>query len=404
MSTITNFNPSLGSTPSDVSGQIDQAVTQGNINAPAQAKTVDLMNVPGDTGSITSDPLRNQNGAPALAEPSQEFSADDLIALLQNLRSKSQDQQLQTTTKTLENQRIKAQQNNEAQAKKIQDWIEKSEKAAKSGFFGKLFSWVGKIAAVVAAAVAVVASVVATPFTGGAAAALTALAVVGLIAATTSLADQISKECGGPEISISNGMTQMVSSILKGLGVDDELAEKIGRTLAPLVAVIVPAALLVEPELLGTMAQGIAELAGASEETAGWIKFGVGLTASIGIGIATAIAGGKIADAEKITRTLTDKIISATSSAVKGATSVAQGSAGIAQAVYTNQGENAKADQQQLKALLTKINAQMEDQREELRKIIQQLEEGVQAVSKMIQESADSMSQITGNIGRRATV
>ena len=68
------------------------------------------------------------------------------------------------------------------------------------------------------------------------------------------------------------------------------------------------------------------------------------------------------------------------------------------------QGEKALAGKKELEAFLAKINQNMEDQREELRKLIQQLEEGVQSVSQMISASADSMSQITSNLGKRAAV
>ena len=50
------------------------------------------------------------------------------------------------------------------------------------------------------------------------------------------------------------------------------------------------------------------------------------------------------------------------------------------------------------------MQQQMEEGREEMKKIIQQIEESTQAVSKMIAGTADSISQITMNIGGKSTV
>jgi len=46
----------------------------------------------------------------------------------------------------------------------------------------------------------------------------------------------------------------------------------------------------------------------------------------------------------------------------------------------------------------------MDEQRDDLRKIIQQMEDSMQVVSQIMQGTADSMKQITSNIGKRASV
>src|SRR5690606_41547748 len=65
----------------------------------------------------------------------------------------------------------------------------------------KVFGWIGKVFAFVAAIATVVAAAVATVASGGTAAPLLALAVVGAISATLMLASAISQVCGGPETS-----------------------------------------------------------------------------------------------------------------------------------------------------------------------------------------------------------
>ena len=164
----------------------------------------------------------------------------------------------------------------------------------------------------------------------------------------------------------------------------------------------------IEPKLLGTMVQGIAQLSGADPKTTMALTMAFSMAAAITVGIATAVVSG---NAAKLVNTLTDQtmkmvntVVQGVGAAISGATQIGQGAANIAKGVYAEQGEKALAGKKELEAFLAKINQNMEDQREELRKLIQQLEEGVQSVSQMISASADSMSQITSNLGKRAAV
>ena len=418
MSTITSNNPNplpggfpntgsnIGAAPSATPPlELGTVIKAGGNN---QALLDQLVQTLGTQQGNASDGLKNANGAPAIASPLDNISSDDLIDLLQAMRSKSQDQQLATAKTGLDGSRLDAQRNNEAQQKKIQDWIKKCEKADKASLAQKIFGWIGKIFAVIAAAIAVVASVAASPFTGGASLALTALAVVGLVGATMSLADQISKEAGGPEISLSNMMTKLVGGLLKACGVPEEKAEQIGKALAGVLAVAAPVALLVEPKLLGTVASGIAALSGADPDLVSKIEMGVTIAASVTVGIGMAVAGfqfSKLAgEAVNITAKLTTAIMGAVAQTTQGVTAIGQGAAGIAKGVLTADGDKAMADKKALEALMLKINQQMDEQRDDLRKIIQQMEESMQVVSQIMQGTADSMKQITGNIGKRAPV
>ena len=418
MSTITSNNPNplpggfpntgsnIGAAPSATPPLERGTVIKAGGNN--MALLDQLVQTLGTQQGNASDGLKNANGAPAIASPLDNISSDDLIDLLQAMRSKSQDQQLATAKTGLDGSRLDAQRNNEAQQKKIQDWIKKCEKADKASLAQKIFGWIGKIFAVIAAAIAVVASVAASPFTGGASLALTALAVVGLVGATMSLADQISKEAGGPEISLSNMMTKLVGGLLKACGVPEEKAEQIGKALAGVLAVAAPVALLVEPKLLGTVASGIAALSGADPDLVSKIEMGVTIAASVTVGIGMAVAGfqfSKLAgEAVNITAKLTTAIMGAVAQTTQGVTAIGQGAAGIAKGVLTADGDKAMADKKALEALMLKINQQMDEQRDDLRKIIQQMEESMQVVSQIMQGTADSMKQITGNIGKRAPV
>src|SRR5690606_29222578 len=106
--------------------------------------------------------------------------------------------------------------------------------------------------AFVAAIVSVVAAAAATIATGGAAAPLLALAIVGAIAATMSLANAISQECGGPEISINSLIQHTVGKFLTDVcGMDPKQAENICKVLGGAMSIACPIMLAIEPSLLG---------------------------------------------------------------------------------------------------------------------------------------------------------
>jgi len=376
---------------------LDGVLNPGQLQEIAAGK-LQALGLPG-----TGDAVTDSRGAPALAAPVKTFSADDMVALLRTMQTKSQDAQLASAKEGLETARIKAEKNTENQLSKIKEWISKCKEADSKGFFAKLFGWVGKIAAALAAVASVVVAAAATAATGGAAAPLLALAVVGMVGATIMLADQVSQEFGGPQISIGNLLQTVVGKFLEACGVDAEMAERIGKVMSGAMAMMVPVMLLIEPQLMGTMAEGVAKLAGASDDVAGKISMGFGIAAAVTVGIAMAVMSCGAGAGAAISR-VGGAVVGAGSQILQGATSIAQGGVGIAVAADRRDAENAIAGKKELEADMVKLQQQMEADREELKKIIQQIEEGMQAVSKMISGAADSMAQITSNIGKRATV
>ncbi|WP_368641180.1 type III secretion system translocon subunit SctE [Castellaniella ginsengisoli] len=363
----------------------------------------------------SGNPLIDKNGAPRIDTPSEVFSASDMVDLLRSLRSKTQDEQLNTAQKGLESARIKAEKNTEHQLEKIQEWINKCKEAESKGALGKIFGWVGKIFAFVAAIVAVVAAAAATAATGGAAAPLLALAIVGAISATMTLASAISQECGGPELSINNLIQQTVGKFLTEVcGVDPEQAENICKIVGGALAIACPVMLALEPSLLGNMAQSIALMAGADEKTAGYIGMALTIAAAIGVGIAMAVMTGGSSVASTATQVGNKVLLSSiktfntamtgANAAVSGGTQIAQGSLNIVKAQKEEQAQKAIADKKDLEAMMLKLQKQMEEGREEMKKIIQQIEESTQLVSKMIAGTTDNMTQIAMNMGSRSTV
>jgi hypothetical protein len=452
---MTTINPNIASsafatTGATGTGGVDAAKLQAGLTGLASTTADQLMRELSDlvatlastrtSATGTGDAVSDARGAPALAAPETTYSQEDMVELLRSIRSKSQDGQLQAAKSGIETARLKAEKNTESQLKKIEEWVKKCEEANKKSTLGKIFSWIGKIAAVIASVVAVAVAAVAAVGSFGAGAPLLALAVMGLVGSTISLADQISQECGGPNISIGNLITTMTSKFLEACGVDSETAGKIGKVMAGVAAAALPAMLLIEPGLASTFATGICELAGASSKVTGAVAMAVGITAAVTVGIVMAVAsfgassGSAVVNAAaqtgstaataattvattaaQATSTVTTATVStaakvanglvgAGAQIASGATQIGTGIVTIQKAGIEKDGQKALADKKELAADMLKLQQQMEDGREEIKKVIQQIEEGLMAVTQMINGAADSMSQITANMGKRMAV
>ena len=368
-----------------------------------------------------NDGVMNRHGKPAIAPPRREFSAAEMIDLLRNLQSKTQESQIRSAKEEIERNRIEQQQTNDRQLAKIDEWIEKSKAAEKSGILGKIFGWLGTIAAVLAAAVLTVAAVATTAVTAGAAGpVMCVMAGIAITSATLMLANQISSECGGPEISISNAIMQAVKALLVGFGVDSELAERIGNTVAG-ASMLLTGAIVVEPSVLGKMGSAIALMSGADEQVAGQIGMGLGLAATIVIGVAMAVvtfgagaagavgnAAGNISaqSAKTIANLARDAstIASAAASITQGVGGIATGAETIDKAKAQKEADEVLAAKKLLEALMIKLQAAMDEEREKLKEVMQAIDESMRVVSQMINAASENMSQITSNIGKRAMV
>ncbi|QEI08267.1 outer protein B [Pigmentiphaga aceris] len=387
-------DPSLATNPgltAGIAGKLANTALLGEL-ADAAAKMMLTKSAPG------GDEVSDKRGAPAIPQPSTSISSDDMVALLRSIRSKSQDAQLEAAKGGVETARIKAEKNTEGQLKKIEEWVKKCEEAAAKSKAGGIFGWISKIVAVIAAVVAVVASGALSVLSGGAATPLMALAMMALVGTTLALADQISKEVGGPGISIAGALTQMTAKFLEACGVDKEMAGKIGTLVAGAIG-CATGLVLAEPGLAASMATGICQLAGADDAVTGYVAMAVGMAAAITIGVVTVVASGGASAASTAS-----KIAGASAQFVQGAAGVGAGTVTMLKAGDEKAAQGALAGKAELAAEMVKLQAAQEDGREEIKKIIQQIEDGLAAVSKMINDSADSMSQITANMGKRMAV
>lgn len=402
-STTPGFTPAPSSTPNEIKGEAEQiaAGALSNVqsaklasNLVALAKTLNTQNPQGTPG------VTNSNGAPELDGVTIQFSPEDLAAALQVLQGKTQDAQLKTAKEGIEGNRIKQQAAHAEALKKIQEAIKAAEEASAKAKASGILGWIGKIAAFVAAVVGVVVAGALTAISGGAAAPLLAVATIGLVAATMTLASAISQAAGGPALEPSAWMPKLISSALQAMGVDKEKADAAGKMMSGVIGIATGLA-VVDPALAGNTLEGFVKLVGGSDQAAAITAAVTTAIFGIGVSIALAVASGgtNIAGSTAQTIKTVSAIVTGGIQVAAGGAQAAAGGVNIAKAVDENRMNLAMADKKTFDAAIMQIAKNMEDEREELKKIIQQIQDGMQVVTQMISAGAQNRDQISKNIG-----
>lgn len=445
MTEIRTGLPQLASFTSDTAGLgtaalAGQVAGQGVDLSALAARFVEMAAKLASAGAGTTGAARgegsvsNANGAPSLPAPPDNISAEDMAMVLQNLQTKTQDAQLRTSSENLRMAKTKMEQNQAQQLEKIKEWADKTAEANAKAKSSSALGWFGKIAGFVASIVAVAVAAVATVATAGAAAPLLAIAVIGMVGAGMSLANEISKSQGGPEISIGKYLNEACTKMFISMGMDEKDAEKAGKLAGGAIGVM-SGAVVFEPGMMGSMMEGIALLSGADEKQAAIVSmtFTIAATLAIAVGMAVASGGastastassaGNLAGGAGRATTAASTTASTTLAATKAAGSsaetvgkvgritqavgqITQGSAQLSQGVLAisiagdrKDAENTIADRKVLSAMMVKLAAQMEEDRENVKKVIDEMQAGMQVVSQMLAGAAASRTQIAGNIG-----
>jgi hypothetical protein len=427
----------------------DTAATRGqlpgaiNINTPWVQELIGAalkLNTQGKTGDVV-----DANGAPALPAAITDFSGDQLALLLAAIDTKIKEAQGKTAKEGIEAARQQTDSANKTMLTKLQDAIDKQKEAAEKEKENKVWGWIGKIAAVIGAIVAVVAAVALTVATGGAAAPLLALAVVGLVAATVDLASQINKEIHPDAKPFTLGSLigdAIVEAMDKaGISGDDRVA---ASSFASALGF-----LLMQPDLAGQMAGDAAKANGASQDEITKITMGVQIAAVITTIIAmiaiTIASGGSssgsaassaakvgteavdvgtdavnmgtktantvekavdTADKVKKAADAANKVIKASryievgSGIVQGTAAVGQGVVTMQVADITKQADTARADAKKIDALLIQLQQQSEEQMQKLKEIISAMQEGMTQFSQMIAAAGDQRANQVKNLVR----
>lgn len=394
-------------------------------------------------------------GVPVLEGPSKTMSPSDMVAFLAFLQGKTQDAQMKTSAEGLDIAQNKITEAHGKAIEKLEEWAANCAAAAEKAKASEESGWFGKIFGFIAAAVAVVVAVVATVATGGAGGPLLALAVIGLVSATTSLASQISKEYGGPALELSSLCTMACTAFLKEMpGVSDADAEKWGGAMAGLVVMTATlgSAALVDPAFAGLAISSFAGISGdASDmETVAGIATAVvaigisvalifcapgsaasagakvadaaGDVASAGAKVADAVgdaatAGAKVADAAADVGTAASKtvgslktfqagasVIQATASGISGGFKIDEGVKKGDQAELQKTADLANVAKERFTLQAAKLSADMEKLREEMKKVLEELDSNWQLASKVFSDEKDSHDLIQANFNAPKTI
>lgn len=360
------------------------------------------------------------NGAPEIDGVSINFSAEDLTDALRMLGTRNQEARLLTAKEGLENSKLQMADNRRANIEKIEEYARKYAEANDKS--QSIFSWISKAFAFLAAIVAVAITAVATVASGGAAAPALVFASVALAAATISMASAISQECGGPPLELSSLLTQAVSALLVEFGVPKDKADSIGKIASGVLAIAATsgAALFLDPAFLSNVLAGSMELGGVDPGTVAIAAMGLTIATTLVVGIASAVmtmgVGSVSAIEDGVARTtastvrvaqLASKVGSLVQGAalvISGAAAIGSGVEGIKAADAQHDADDVLADKKRLEAMTKALMAAMQQDGDDIKKIIKEIEEAVQSISDLIAGNAQSMSDITSNIGGRATV
>lgn len=382
----------------------DAQTTAANVRPLDTAAMLGDLGKTGAAASSAAALISNANGAPSIGNVAINFSAEDLTAALLVLQGKTQDAQLRTAKEGLGVSRLKMEENHKKSMEKIDTWIKKSESAAAKSKLSGIFGWIGKIAAFLASAIATVALAVATPFTAGATAPLLALAVIGLVGSTMSLASAVSQAAGGPSLEISSLMTKVCTAFLKAVGVPEDKLEAASRVMAGAIG-LVTGAVLADSQLLGNMASSIAQLSISDQNKAAIVGAIFSTLACVALTVVTSVATAGTGTAKSIadiSKTIPQaaKFAQHAASAAAAGSSMATAGLGIGVSIDEHAAASAQIDRKQFSALLAKLQAQMEEDQEQIKKVVQEMQDGLSMVSQMIAAAGESRTQIAANLGR----
>lgn len=343
-----------------------------------------------------NDGVINRRGAPALYASTEDMSINELVMRLLLNTNASQQTMIDFTASSLDNTISKLNRNTQSRIGKQQEINAKVDEAAKQEKTAKVWGWIGKIAAVIGALAAVVVTGTGAVASGGAGTALFVLSVMALVSASLSLADQVSKELGGPEISISNLINHTTVPMLEALGMSRDTAQSIAFGVAALPLVIV------EPQLLGTTVEGLCKTAGVSEDTARQAGQVVAMTAAVIAGVVVVgvsiLATGGAAAVPLVTKIANGLALGA--QLARGGGEIARGTLKISSAQRTKEASDIEADKVDLEADSTLMRKQMDIDQETLKILLQCVQKGTQSVAQIINDLQKSNRQIAQNLAR----
>jgi methyl-accepting chemotaxis protein len=194
-------------------------------------------------------------------------------------------------------------------------------------------------------------------------------------------------------------MTKAATAILTNVF---KMSEDEAKKFAPILAAVMagPAGLILAPDLIGNAAAAIAVAAGMDPKDAQWIAMAVTLAVTIAVAVAMFVATAGMGSFDGLAKSaqVLGRIADAGGKVMTGATSIAQGINKIDVAASQKTADDAVASKKQMDAVIKKIAAQMEDEREKIKELLQNLDESMTMVSQMIASAGETRLQQSKNI------
>lgn len=296
--------------------------------------------------SVETPPLAN----PSLPPPVSKGDWSDIMMKVAEIKMKLSDIMGQASAEDVKFTKDKMKSVNEDNAKKIQESLKKLSKSSTSGLLGKIFGWIGAIAGLIGALVVTVAS-------GGSAAPLLAVAVLGV-----------------------------VMMALEESGAMEKIMEAIVENPALAMVVLGPIA--------GGIIFGLVKSGTIDEEQ---MKMGIQI-ALAAIMLVTSIAAA-VGSGGANFASVGAKIANIVAQVASNVASAGSGASGIASSVFSYDAAMIQADVQENKAWLAKLQAMLSEESERLEQILQQLNNEVAGASDMLQDISSSHRAIFNNYG-----
>ncbi|MEI6414186.1 MAG: type III secretion system translocon subunit SctE [Pseudomonadota bacterium] len=292
------------------------------------------------TPVVTQSPPLAGTFQPVL-EPPKLMSLDDMILAATALRNATMDLQATASKEQIRADLTKKTDENKERIKQLEESIAKMSEAKKSGVFGKVFGWIGAIAAVIVAA-----ALIATGVGAVAGGLLIAAAVVGL-------GMQIFTEAGGMEWVVSK------------YGAD--AAKTFGWIMLGIQVALSVASLGV----------------GIASSSASVVSKLPILAVKLGNFVASGSTINTVANAAKVVAGL-----------VQGLSMVGQGAATIDGGIKTKDAEEARAKAKDAEAAMLKLQAMLEEDLKRLKKMLDEMQDGVSVAMQVLSSTAETKNTI----------
>lgn len=288
---------------------------------------------------------------PSLAVPL--FSRDQLIEMLQKVHIKLCETQALTSEEAVHLSQDQTESLHDENIKKIREAAEKSHKASIGSIFAKVFGWIATVLAVVVSTIiAVVSFGTGAPLVG-------ICAVLGVTLAITLTA---LSESGAME-KMTNALASSLEDAFKAFGLSDSQAKMASKIFAQ----IVIAAVIIVTEIALAVFSGGASAGELVDKLAGTI--GRVLAKATKVALYAAQVGQQVSN-------------------------IAGTASGTASAVYQYEAGQVKADVQENKAFIAKIQALLESEQETIRELIKEITQSYSQIQNQLQSNNEAAKKI----------